>query len=419
MILPPDQAAPEPPMDLLVVGCGLRAAGLLSATPELFDYDVGIVDASAHLGVGSFPQYDIQSNSLGTDFFGWIDAAGPFGPLLTSGPVQRLRSTPDAFHLSMLAAALQEAGHAISQLLPARRLLLGETVVQLELSDAQLPTVLTRSGRRLQAGVVVLSMGIRERNSPELRRWAHKVLPARSLITPSTGRRCQELAQKPGLVCFAGASHSALSVLQRMLVQPLGPDTEIALVTRSPVRLHYANWADYYGTEHDPAEAVPDPRRDQCPESGNLHRYSGLRHRSKQLFLDAAAGRVPQVRVVVADNPDERERWFATAGLVIQSIGYESNLPAVLRDGQPLECTRPDGMVAIDQDGRLLAPDGAGQVFVMGMDPYPYEDNGLNPTNQYKRRGARILAQLGCNSLPQVDISGTVIRPGLCRSTTD
>jgi hypothetical protein len=401
---PQDPAVAEAPMDVLVIGCGLRAAGLLTATPALFDHDLGVLEASSRLAVGSFERYDIESNSLGTDFFGWIDPDGPFGPLLDSELVARLRSTPGAFRLSVLAAALAEVGRAIGRLLPPQRVLLEETVSRIELSADRLPQVLTRSGRRLQAHAVVLSTGIRERTSPELASWVQKSVPARSLIGPAARQRCMELAQHPGLICFAGASHSALSVLQRMLIQPSGPNTEIVLVTRSPVRLYYPSWAQYRAAEHSAVEAVPDPARDLCPETGNVHRYSGLRHGSRQLFLDVAAGRVPRVRLVVARSAAERTSWFAASDTLITAVGYESNLPPIRREGRPLSVSGPDGTVSIDKDGRLLAGGGAGEVFVMGMDPYPYQDNGINPTNQYKQRGSHILSYLDHRSVPEYSL---------------
>jgi hypothetical protein len=264
------EAAPDASMDVLLVGCGLRGAGLLTATPALFDRDLGVVDAANRLAVGSFDRYDIESNSAGSDFFGWIDPAGRFGPLLHHEAVRGLRSQPGPFHLSALMKALEATGDAIIDLLPPDRLFLGDPVVRVELLSDGPPRVVTRAGRHLRATVVVLATGIRERAASELSRWSAKSVPSRQLLTSAGRPQCLELAQRPGLICFAGASHSALSVLQRMLSQPIGRDTRIVLVTRSPVRLHYASLSEYHQAEHFPAEAVPDPARDVCPETPNV-----------------------------------------------------------------------------------------------------------------------------------------------------
>ncbi|MCK7627380.1 hypothetical protein MUU72_30530 [Streptomyces sp. RS10V-4] len=397
MSSPAPQAAADagPLLDVLVIGCGLRATGLLTAAPALFRYDLGIVDAAEQLGVGSFRHYDIESNSNGSDFFGWIAPDGPFGPLLAEEPVRRLRTVRGPFHLGLLAQALGRAGRAIGAMVPPDRLFLGDEVVEVALRTGGPVRVRTRAGRSLHAATVVLATGIRERPSPELRPWRDKVLLSRALVAPGARERCAELGSRPGSVCLAGASHSAFSVLNRMLARrpPDGPG--IVLVTRSPVKIHYPDRAAYRAVAHTPAEAVPDPDRDICPETGNVHRYSGLRNTSKALFHAVAAGRVPGVRLVVAPGASERARYFERAGTIVQSTGYGSNLPALTRDGRPVRCTTARGLVRTDDRGRLLAAgDGAGAVFVMGMDPYPYDDNSVNPTNQYARRGSHILGQL-------------------------
>ncbi|KUL36297.1 hypothetical protein ADL22_24830 [Streptomyces sp. NRRL F-4489] len=392
---PQAAAAADPLLDVLVIGCGLRATGLLTATPELFRHDLGVLDAADRLGVGSFAHYDIESNSHGSDFFGWIDPAGPFGPLLAEEPVRRLRTVPGSFHLALLAEALDRAGRAIGAMLPPDRLVLGDEAVEVALRTGGPVRVRTRAGRTLRAGTVVLATGIRERTGPELRRWQGKLVLSRALVAPGARERCAELGRRPGPLCLAGASHSAFSVLHRILAHrpPDGP--EIVLVTRSPVRIHYPDRDAYRAANHTPAEAVPDPDRDICPETGNVHRYSGLRNTSKALFHAVAAGRVPGVRLVVAPDAADRAPYFERARVIVQSTGYGSNPPAVTRDGRPVRCTTAGGLVRTDERGRLLLDGTAAEaVFVMGMDPYPYDDNSVNPTNQYARRGRHILGQL-------------------------
>lgn len=398
------QTAAESSMDLLMVGCGLRATGLLTSTPALFGHDLGVVDAAGRLGVGSFRHYDIESNSSGTDFFGWIDPDGPFGPLLKEEPVRRLRSVPGAFRLELLAGALACAGDAIAARLGPQRLFLGEEVVEVALSGDGPARVHTLSGRTLRARTVVLAAGIRERVSAELRPWRAKAVSSGALVTPDARERCAELGRRPGTVCFAGASHSSFSVLHRMLAdRPASGGAEIVLVTRSPVKIHYAGWDEYRAVPHSAAEAVPDPERDACPETGNVHRYSGLRNTSKALFHDVAAGRVPGVRLVVAPGEQERAAYFERADVLVRAVGYRSNLPTVTCDGRVVDCTTPAGLARIDDRGRLCV-DGAGAdgLFVMGMDPYPYDDNSINPTNQYARRGGHILGRLSERQIQKV-----------------
>lgn len=392
---------------MLVVGCGLRATGLLTSTPALFDYDVGIIDARTELSVGSFRDYDIESNSNGSDFFGWIDPAGPFGPVLDADPVRRLRATPTGFHLGMLADALVSAGHAIRDMLAPERLLLGDEVVQVSMAggvdDSAPVSVRTAAGRTLRARTVVLAAGIRERPVAELEAWSHKVVASRALFGPQQRERCVSLGHDRVDVCFAGASHSAFSVLARMLTKRTGSMSQVVMVGRSPVRVFYESWAEYARIEHTDAEAAPDPERDICPETGNVHRYSGLRNTSKALFHAVAGGRVPGVRLVVAPDAQQRRPYFEQADVLIQAAGYGSNLPRITAAGHDLRAVLSAGAVQFDEQGRLRTDAGvARSLFVMGMDPYPYDDNSINPSNQYARRGGHLLDHLSalCREAP-------------------
>jgi ribosomal protein S14 len=392
------QASAAPLLDLLVVGCGLRATGLLTATPALLGLDTGIVDAADQLGVGSFRDYDIESNSSGSDFFGWIDPAGEFGPLLARGPVARLRAVPGAFQLSMLARALSAAGDQIGGRLAPGRLFLRERVTQVEAAGDGPVAVRTSAGRLLRARAVVLAAGIRERPSQELAPWASRLVPSGSLITPASRARCAELASQPGPVCFAGASHSAFSVLRRLLAARPAGGPEIVLVSRSPVKLYYPDWAGYAAVTHPGAEAVPDPDASRCQETGSVHRYSGLRNTSRALFRAVALGEVPGVRLAVVPDAAGRAAYFERAGVVITATGYQSNLPVITAGGAPAQVTTAAGLAAIDGQGRLQAGGvPLPGLFVMGMDPYPYKDNSINPTSQYARRGRDIFGHLSAS----------------------
>lgn len=391
--------AADPVLDMLLVGCGLRGLGLLTAAPDLFGWDLGIIDAGTALGVGAFPGYDIESNSNGSDFFGWIDPAGPFGPILELEPVRRLRSTTTGFHLALLAEALAAAGQAVRAKLPADRLFQPDRAVRIDVPPEPgvtgLVRVDTRSGRRLHTRAIVLATGIRERENDELTHLGDRLVRASELLGPDARERCSELGSGARAVCVAGASHSTFSLLARMLAkQPRtsAGSPRITLVSRSPVKVYYASWEEYRYSRHSAAEAVPHHGPDICPETGNVHRYSGLRNTSKALFHAAAAGEIPGVRLVVAPDPEVRRRLFDAADVVVQATGYGSNLPLLTSGCRPVECLLSRGAVQPDERGRLRTAEGSLEsVFVMGMDPYPYDDNSINPTSQYARRGGHLL----------------------------
>jgi hypothetical protein len=381
------------PLDLILVGCGLRGTGLVTAVPRLLERRLAIVEAGDHLGPGSFADYQIDSNSFGSDFFGWIDPRGAFGDVLEHPDVIALRTTPGNFRLSLLARALRHAGAAIARRLPPSQLALGDRVVRVD-TDDELVTTTLASGRRLAARSVVLATGIRETLRAELLPWRDKVILSSQIV--KGGGEPLFGDDPPTPIVIVGGSHSGYSVAMRfheaMAAHP-ARRCEVIVVHRAPVKLFYTDWTEFEASERCPLEAIPDPARDVCPETGNLFRYSGLRHGAKALLRAASRQEVPWLRQIQCRALGEAAPWLHRAAVIIQAMGYDSNTLPLYRNGQEV-WSGADRLVAqLGADGCL--PPGPGRVFVMGMDPYPYRDNSLTPTGQYALRGKQILSMLG------------------------
>lgn len=380
------------PLDLVLIGCGLRGTGLVTAIPELLARRTAIVEAGDALGPGSFAEYQIESNSSGSDFFGWVDPHGPFGDVLAHPDVTALRSTPGNFRLALLARALRHVGAAITRRLPPERLCLRDRVVRVD-SDDTLFTATLASGRRLVARSMVLATGIRETFRAELAPWQRKVMLSGRLVRgddqASFGR------DPPTPVVIIGGSHSGYSVAKRLLeVLADTPDRrcEVVLIHRAPVKLYYASWSEFEASEHPPLEAIPEPGRDTCPETGNIFRYSGLRHGAKALFRTASLQGIPWLRQIQVRELAEAAPWLDRAALIVQAMGYESNTLPLYRCGEQIWSGRDRFVVQPGTDGCIVTE--GGRLFVMGMDPYPYRDNSLTPTGQYALRGKQILKAL-------------------------
>ena len=381
------------PLDLLLIGCGLRGTGLVTAVPELLERRVAIVEAGGCLGPGSFAEYQIESNSSGSDFFGWVDPRGPFGDVLEHPDVIALRTTPGNFRLSLLARALRHVGAAIARRLPPSRLVLGDRVVRVNADDEQITATLA-SGRRLAARSVVLATGIRETQRADLQPWCDKVILSSQIVKGGEGRLFGD--DPPTPIVIVGSSHSGYSAALRfqeaMAAHP-ARRCEVIVVHRTPVKLFYTGWSEFEASERYPLEAIPDPARDVCPETGNLFRYSGLRHGAKALFRAASRQEVPWLHQIHCRALGEAAPWLDRAAVIIQAMGYDSNTLPLYRNGEAV-WSGADRLVAeLGADGCL--PPGPGRLFVMGMDPYPYRDNSLTPTGQYALRGKQILSMLG------------------------
>lgn len=382
--------------EIVLAGCGLRGMGLLTATPALLDHRLTVVDAGPRPGPGAFADYRIQSNSAGTDFFGWVDPAGPFGPVLDDPAVRRLREHQGAFDLALLAGALDRFGDRLAALLPPERLIRGDRLAHVATDGATIGLTLA-SGRRLQSRVLVLALGITEAGHDALASWAARTIPSGRIVRDHLAALPPMPAGRPARIVIAGGSHSAYSAAL-VLADAMDAghlNARVAILHRSPARLFHQNLAEHAAEAHGPLEAVPDPARDICPETGQVFRYSGLRHRARALFQEIARGGRPgftQLRIpALADAAELLDR----ADLIVQALGYQSHRLSMTIDGHPWDPAGGGAVVRPGPDGRIPLPGGsAAQIFVMGMDPYPYDDGALTPTGQYALRGGQILAAL-------------------------
>jgi hypothetical protein len=386
-----------PDLDVLLIGCGLRGTGLLTAVPELLQRRLGIVEASPRLGPGSFSHYRIQSNSSGKDFFGWVRSDGPFGPLLRSPKVRRLREYAGAFELHELAAALECFGEHIEHLVGPERIVLGDSVVSLQVEGRRMTADL-RSGRQLRTRCAVLATGIREVPHLGLQRWNAKHVLSGDVIRHGSA----VLPPRGGLlrVAIVGASHSTYAVARLLREANLtGRQFDVTIVHRSPVKLFYGGRDEYEADARSELEAVPDPIRDACPETGNLFRYSGLRHGARAMFRAIADDEVPMMRHWRVESLAQAMPLLDSADVVVQAMGYESNSFELRVDGHPCAMQQRRRIVDVGDDGRLRLPlRSPPDIFVMGMDPYPYDDNSLTPTGQYAKRGHQLLDALAADS---------------------
>ncbi|WP_405935840.1 hypothetical protein OG338_03040 [Streptomyces sp. NBC_00726] len=371
--------------DLAVIGFGIRGLGLITANPELRAHRVLIADAGTRLGAGAFARILSESNSHGSDFFNWVDPDGPYGPIRALAPVRELRARTDCFDLQLLARALGEAAEFVRATAPPHWSVVREAVAAVELADGG-PLLRFGGGRTARARKAVLACGVRERQA-----LAREAVLSSTLLAVPDEARAQEVFPGARRFTIVGTAHSAFSALAKLTA--LGVDARAVTMTgRSPVRLHYPSYDAYRSAEHPAGEAVPDPVRDVCPRTGQVFRYHGLRNRSRALFGEVARGRLP-VRLVIDRGGRVTRREADAADVVIQATGYVSDLPGIVRAGEPV-ATRP--VALCDSDGVLLDADGlrVPGIHLMGCDPYPYKSRFTDPTVQYADRGAAVLAAL-------------------------
>lgn len=406
-----ETTAPTGEHDLAIVGLGLRALGLLTATPELLDHRLLIIDDRQVVGPGGFADLHIESNSVGTDFFGWVDPAGSFGDILHLPAVAELRAETGCFNLSRLAGALAETATALRRMaanwvfmhpwrVTAIRAVPGRVPVPGREAPAPSYELWLDRRTRLRAAAVVLASGIVERPVPGLVPDDRPLLMSGAVLRsgwPDPRRHPVEL----GDLVIVGGSHSAFSCVRRILDTDASFNS-VKVVSRGRVRVFYDGIEGYRAAPRSPHEAPVDAGRDVCPKTGLVNRYHGLRNSSRELFRRIAAGEVPRVGLATAARATEIQQLCASADTVVHAAGYRSRYPALIgAGGAVIDATDHSGILRPDADGTLghAHPDLA-NIFVMGADPYPYRDWRVDPASQYRRRGTQLLRRLAGTPLP-------------------
>jgi hypothetical protein len=396
--------------DLAVVGFGIRGLGLVTANPALRERRVLVIhDLETAFGAGAFAQIHCQSNSAGRDFFSWVDTAGPYGPVLSLPAVRRLHSLRGCFELPILARALREAAHFVRRTAPAGWHFECSRVEAVSIESpgsvaSDGASLRLTGGRTVRAGVVVLATGVEEQLEPTLAADARVITTSSTVFAePRTSAWGRRLPERFGPVTIIGAAHSAFSSLLRLLEFGVRPE-DVTLVGRGPVRLHYESLAAYAAASHSPHEREPAPD-DVCPLTGQVFRYHGLRHRSRDLFLEIVSGRLP-VSLRTGARPDEIRRYVMRADLTVQATGLCSTVPQITRRGRSLALS---AVVTVAPDGHLLDLGGAAVpgVFVMGCNPYPYAGN-IDPTTQYADRGRSVARALTALDVVRDDRHGGI-----------
>lgn len=374
--------------DIALVGFGIRGLGFVTANPELRDIRMAIV-SDAPMGPGAFGDLACQSNSLGSDFFNWIDDEGPYGCILGLPAVRELRGIESCFELRRLGRALSDAAELIVEGAPEEWLIETDRVTMIETAPGGAILRLA-SGQHLRARTVVLASGVAEVPDATLQNQTSEFWLSSSLLRVSDQTDAADLFSGATNFVVVGTSHSAFSAASKLMRMGVGA-AAITLLGRSGVRLHYDSLADYTSVTHSHIEMVPDKTLDVCSRTGQVFRYHGLRHSSRELFLSALADRVPLKIEVLPDEADRRD-VMRGADVIVQACGYTSRIPEIYDD----VVVELSAIVRRDVEGHLLNlyGDRVPGIFVMGCDPYPYGNVDADPTTQYAMRGAAVLSEM-------------------------
>ena len=152
-----------------------------------------------------------------------------------------------------------------------------------------------------------------------------------------------------------GGSHSAFSVLHKLLEGHTAPGLRLRVLHRDPIRrMHLSTEAAIACGE------VFDPVQDICPQSGRVFRFQGLYTRSRLLYEQILDGQHPHIELVPCKDIAQLAAAVSGADLVISATGYLPRIPKmVTSDGATIEVGRNGAAAMVNNRGLLCDAQGA------------------------------------------------------------
>lgn len=313
-----------------IVGAGYHSASFLASNSLLLEGDLTVVERSSNVASTAFREFDATTTSVGSKFFQHVDYGRQLRHLKHDADFLKVAEAKHPVHMRELTRALDALGSAL-QVALGGRLLAGTEVRSLDVYPGEV-VVKSSEGIVVRAKHVVLATGRREVLLDELKPHESKVEMSGDFIRHSndlTSRlRHGDFARGP--IVILGSSHSALSVIKRLLAtHELAREVDVVLLQRSPARLMYPHLQaaieqQVHGRER---RAVGDD--DVCPVTGVVFRDSGLRNVSRDLYCLIWEGRVPGVELIQAPSSSSRYSLFESASVIVQAVGYQPNHPSI------------------------------------------------------------------------------------------
>lgn len=388
--------------DIIFIGGGYRAVSFIASNPDLLSFKIAIIEERSSLGPGAYADLIGCTNSAGSSFFKHIDRNGPFGWIF-QGEHSRVSCSPSPVQLSDLSATLSALGATITRQVGITNCLTGSRVASIEVAGAasEFSDVYLDTGVCLQGKFIVLATGRHEIPNRELVRWKSKTLVSSCVLSrsyqPCLRRRLCTLGDTA--VVVAGASHSAFAAALHVLslaasMRHSGGGfraQEIIFIHRGDFRVFHTSLSAWEALEVREGLENVDVSRHVCPQTGNVFRDTGLRHRARELCLSMLKGTQAAVRHHRVSRLANARQDFENAGLIIQALGYKGRYPAIRAKNGEVRRLGHSYHPTYDARGFLLDPSEVrlGMIAALRPDPTPkcLQDSGVYGRDLYERLG--------------------------------
>lgn|GEM_PF-3442892 len=322
------------------------------------------VEKLLHAGIN----YDIPSNSDASDFLDGISPDGLFAPVLDSTPARLIRargtqSVPLQL-VALLTAELRRVFLAAAERFPLFKLRLGQMVHEMVQTGTGW-VMRFEDGTMIESRLAILAAGSTPHLPPELRRIAEQrgipLFHSETILRPvNLGDLLPEDARH---ITVIGASHSAFSVLHKLIEILPGRSIDLTLAHRTPIRrMHRSAELALAAGE------IFDSVRDVCPSSGRVFRFQGLYTRSKLLYEQILAGCHTNITLARCAHAEDVTGIMERSDMVVAATGYRPNL-SLFNDTaeRPIRIGRNGSAANVDATGHLCDNHGRPLASLFGI----------------------------------------------------
>ncbi len=318
--------------------------------------------------------YDILSNSDASDFLDGISPYGIFSPVLKGGVAEEIKSLRnEAVPLTLIAKFIEQLRQRFLTFIesyPTSNVYYNTNVDAIKQGvNGWLVMTSDKHIREIESDWVVFACGSQPFIPAKIDCFAdmgHIPLFHSETFLRASGTDIfiNEISQceKNATVVIVGGSHSAFSVLDKLL--SLNVNVKVTLIHSQPIRRMHIDQsvARSQGEEFDSI-------KDVCPDNGRVFRFQGLYKQSKQLFEEIKSGRHPQVKLCQNDNVIDALATINNIHSLICATGYRPRIPAIKTAREENIGVDQQGSrnIVINRQGKLMADNGSAVGGVLGI----------------------------------------------------
>lgn len=348
-----------------IIGAGPAALGIFVAADRVHVLDKlltsGMLIHESAKGLQDFSDkglsYHINSNSFGSEFICGIRENGMLSSVLKEKSAQELGSFQHSpVPLKVASALMDDLRTRTSELMedyPLSQIKFGQYVKTIKVMNDGGFETFNDEGKLLGCSkFCILAAGAEQHSMHSTFLTAEDVLRGNHTSTLSSIMTESENKK----IVIIGGAHSAFSVAN-YLIEKFGKslnEYQVIIAHRDDIRAYYKSEEDALKNGYH-----FDSIMDTCPTSGQVNRFSGLRHQAKKLYLDIKSSYEKRIRLHKCDGDIENIIKQFNHATFIQATGFKARRVDLINEGmKPIDITLNNDNIVVTRNAEVVSSSG-------------------------------------------------------------